>query len=241
MVQMPAFARVDEGFLGLVLNQNSKTEVGVKGLASGASAQKAGVKDGDVIVAYMGKSVHTVEALIKAVKATAPGRTEKLTIKRDGKQIVFNILIVSRDTFLGAGIEALKGKKAPDLTVTNVLTQEKIELSKLVGTPVIIELWATWCPACVGNIPKLSELATKRKGHLRVLALSFEEPEKVRKFFSENKVSYDLVTLDPTNLNLSFMNNSSIPKFIIIDAKGVVVEITQSAANADEVLEHLSP
>lgn len=48
-------------------------------------AAKAGVKNGDVIVAYDGEAVSSPEALIGEVRAASPGDTAELTIVRDGK------------------------------------------------------------------------------------------------------------------------------------------------------------
>ncbi len=234
-----ALAATEEGFLGLILKQETPTKVVVKGTASGASAQKAGVKDEDVLESFKGKKVQNIGEFIKTVKATKPGSFETLKIKRAGKTIAFKLLVVSRETFLGAGIDAMKGKQIPELTATSVATNEKFVLSKLAGTPVVLELWATWCPACAANIPVLEAVAKKYDGKVKVVALSFESPAKVRTFFGDHKVAYDLVATESTDRNLSFMNNSSIPKFIVINAKGIVVEVLHQAQDLGAVLDKL--
>ena len=66
-------ASADEGFLGIVLDQRKPDLVAVKGLASGASAQKAGVAPGDVIVSFNGSKITKSDELIKIIKATTPG------------------------------------------------------------------------------------------------------------------------------------------------------------------------
>ena len=118
---------------GLILTQESPNQVVVKGLASGASAQKAGVKEGDVLVSLKGKKVTIISKFISQTKATKPGKKVTLEVRRAGKVIAFKLLVVSRETFLGAGIDAMKGKQIPELVATNVATNEKFELSKLAG------------------------------------------------------------------------------------------------------------
>ena len=105
---------------------------------------------------------------------------------------------------------------------------------------MVLELWATWCPACEANIPVLDAVAKKYSGHVKVVALSFESPAKVREFFKERKVDYDLVATESTDTNLSFMNNSSIPKFIVINSKGTVVEVMHRADELGAVLDQLN-
>ena len=140
-------------------------------------------------------------------------------MKRHGKSRSFEILIVSRSEFLGAGIEALKGKPLPLLSGQLIFNDRKFDFSTLQGKPTVLELWATWCPACRANIPHLDEFAKKNKGKVNVVALSFESPKKVQHFFSRHRVSYDVVATEPGEVNAAYMSNSTIPKFIIVDQR----------------------
>jgi thiol-disulfide isomerase/thioredoxin len=40
------------------------------------------------------------------------------------------------------------------------------------GTPVLVNLWATWCAPCLKELPTLSRLAGETGGRLKVVALS---------------------------------------------------------------------
>lgn len=229
---LSAFAAGDnatdgQGFLGVVLEPVGPGVIGVAGLASGASAQKVGVKEGDIILKFQGKPVHSSAELIEAVKKTAPGKTAELVVKRGGKVLPFQILIVSRKEFLGEEIEALKGKSAPELVGTNAATGQKIAVSQFAGKPLVIALWATWCPACRHGIPRLDELAKTNKGKLEIMAVTFENLDVVKKFSAETPVSYDMVAADQKNLSMSYMNNASIPKYLLVNAKGIVTGIYQ--------------
>ncbi|RSX49433.1 S1C family serine protease [Bifidobacterium callimiconis] len=59
----------------------------VQSVVSGGPADKAGVKQGDVIVGYNGKTVGSNASLLGFVRATALNDTVKLTVVRDGKTI----------------------------------------------------------------------------------------------------------------------------------------------------------
>ncbi|KHE94109.1 MAG: DegQ family serine endoprotease [Candidatus Scalindua rubra] len=56
-------------------------------------AEKAGLKQGDVIVAYRGEPVTDVGTFRNKVALTRPGSREELTILRDGKQKTLNVTI----------------------------------------------------------------------------------------------------------------------------------------------------
>ena len=63
-----------------------------------------------------------------------------------------------------------------------------LNLGALQGTPVLINLWATWCAPCVKEMPLLDELASEYEGRLRVLTVSqdMQGAEKVEPFFAAN-------------------------------------------------------
>jgi putative serine protease PepD len=56
-------------------------------------AAKAGIRPGDIIVAFEGKRVRTPDALIVAIRARAVGDTVSLTVERDGKEIELKMVL----------------------------------------------------------------------------------------------------------------------------------------------------
>ncbi|MBI3558435.1 MAG: hypothetical protein HY074_19370, partial [Deltaproteobacteria bacterium] len=89
------------------------------------------------------------------------------------------------------------------------------------------------------NIPDLEAVAKKYSGKVKIVALSFESTAKVKAFFKDHAPAYDLVATESNDQNLSYMNNSTIPKFIVVDAKGIVVQVLQRAADLDPILEQM--
>lgn len=236
----PSGAPAEEGFLGIALKQLKPKGVEVEGLASGAYAQKAGVQSGDLIVSYNGAPIDESKELIGLVKASRPGSIAKLVVSRRGKSQSFDILVVSRSEFLGAGIDALRGKPLPELTGTDIFTNKKVKTSQFAGkTPLVVELWATWCPGCRANIGPLDHLSRSRAGSVKVLAVSFEKPRVVRDFFSKHRPGYQLVTMDMNDTSFSYLTNSTIPKFIVADRGGTVVGVFHSADEASVALDGL--
>lgn len=60
----------------------------VSSVVSGGAADKAGVKMGDVIVAYNGNAIESVESVLGYVRASSVGDKAKLTIVRNGTNVI---------------------------------------------------------------------------------------------------------------------------------------------------------
>lgn len=73
----------------------------VESVSSGGAADKSGLKRGDVIVAYNGNSVDSVEALLGYVRAASVGDTAKLTVVRGSNVISINVKLDKAETKTG--------------------------------------------------------------------------------------------------------------------------------------------
>ena len=72
------------------------------------------------------------------------------------------------------GVDRTKaGTPAPDVVFQNP-DGGAFDLTKFKGTPVLVNLWATWCAPCVKELPTLDRLAESRArdGGLNVIAVS---------------------------------------------------------------------
>jgi serine protease Do len=64
----------------------------------GQAADKAGIKQGDVILAVNGKEVNPDETLSFLIANLAPGSTARLSVIRDGKPLTINAIVGTRPT-----------------------------------------------------------------------------------------------------------------------------------------------
>ncbi len=51
---------------------------------------------------------------------------------------------------------------------------------------LLVNLWATWCPPCIEELPSLSRLARKTAGSLLIAAVSTEPEGEVRRFIQRS-------------------------------------------------------
>jgi serine protease Do len=70
-----------------------KEGVFVEQVTAGGPSEKAGMKDGDVIVAINGKPVHDGNQLISTVTATPLGNSLNITVDRDGKRHDLKVVV----------------------------------------------------------------------------------------------------------------------------------------------------
>ena len=104
LAQLKEHGKVTRGWLGVMIQQvtpdlaeNFKLERPIGALVGqvvpGSPADKAGLKAGDVIIAYNGKEVSQMSMLPAMVANTAVGENAKLVLVRDGKKQNINVEI----------------------------------------------------------------------------------------------------------------------------------------------------
>ncbi len=114
------------------------------------------------------------------------------------------------------------GKAAPDFTVRDIESTEH-SLSSYLGKDVLVVFWATWCPACNLEIPHLIELRKEiGEDDLAIIAISNEEPERLKQFTAVKGINYTVAALGNSVLPSPFLGVSSIPTTFFIDQKGQI-------------------
>jgi len=116
-----------------------------------------------------------------------------------------------------------KGKPAPD-AVFNDPDGGEISLGDFKGTPVLINLWATWCAPCVKELPTLDRLAASHRvdGQLGVVAISQDmgPQQSVEAFLGKLKIQ-DLGAFHDPKMGLSgALDAQVLPTSILFDADG---------------------
>lgn len=116
---------------------------------------------------------------------------------------------------------ASRGKDMPDFTVTDP-SGKALKLRDLKGTPVLVNLWATWCGPCVLEMPMLDKLGVDNVGKLRVLTVSQDMGgnDKVAQFFGDKKFAKLEPWLDPDNNLGFFYETGMLPTTVLYDAQG---------------------
>ena len=114
---------------------------------------------------------------------------------------------------------------APDFAVTD-LQGRTVRLSALRGKVVVLNLWTTWCPPCVEEMPSMERLWTSLHGDgFALLAVSQDEEGRhaVEPFVERMRLTFPIL-LDPEHQVGDRYGVWGYPETFVIDRNGYVVE-----------------
>jgi peroxiredoxin len=118
-----------------------------------------------------------------------------------------------------------KGVAAPDFTLPG-LNGNLVSLADYRGKAVLLNIWATWCPPCVAEMPSMEKLYQTMKGEdFDIVAVSIDESgaEAVAAFMEKYKLNFTVLT-DPKGTLKYKYQTTGIPESYIIDKNGTIVE-----------------
>ena len=120
---------------------------------------------------------------------------------------------------------ALEGHPAPDFKLKG-LDGKEVQLASLKNRVVVLNFWATWCPACVYELPDLNKLYEGRKGRgVQVFAVNVKEDvQTVQAFVAEKKLALP-VLLDPDGAVSEVYAMWGLPETVVIGRDGMVKKV----------------
>ncbi|HEU5314989.1 MAG TPA: TlpA disulfide reductase family protein [Chloroflexota bacterium] len=118
------------------------------------------------------------------------------------------------------------GQRAPDFVLTD-MDGRTSTLSDYAGTPVWINVWASWCAPCRAEAPDIDAVyrqANEQSG-VRLLMVSLDpDPAAVRRYLST--VKYGLpVFVDPAARITERYRITGLPTHYFIDRQGVIRDL----------------
>ncbi len=111
---------------------------------------------------------------------------------------------------------------AAPTTAMTTLAGSQLRLAQFAGRPVVVNLWASWCPPCRREMPTLIETAKKRTDIAFVLANQGEGAGAVIRFLSTAGLSPDHVALDQDMALARHYGVQGFPVTLFLDRKGVL-------------------
>lgn len=100
------------------------------------------------------------------------------------------------------------------------LDGKPVTLAGYKGTPVLVNLWATWCAPCIAEMPTLDRAAQALDGKVAVVALNQgDDPAKVQAFLKDKPLAHARPLLDKA-MAVSMAMAANLPTTILYDANG---------------------
>jgi peroxiredoxin len=119
----------------------------------------------------------------------------------------------------------LAGQPLADFTLPD-LQGNMVQLSALRGKVVFINIWATWCPPCIEEMPTMQRLYDRLHDRgLEVLAISVDAlgAQIIGPFMQKHRLTFPAL-LDPEGSIERLYHTNGVPESFIVDKRGILVE-----------------
>jgi len=146
---------------------------------------------------------------------------------------------------LAAGVagQFIAGAHSTELTVSEAIppglflrdaTGARIDLAHYRGHVLVLNFWATWCPACRAELADLSRFAIEEGPHcVDILGVTAEPAEVFTEFTQHVPLPYPVVQSAPgTEEGLGI---SVLPTTLILDGNGAIVRRIEGATTAEHL------
>ena len=116
-----------------------------------------------------------------------------------------------------------------DKTISFKTTQTGIDFDNYKGQKaILIDVFATWCPPCIEEIPVLKEVKEKYKDKFEIVSVLFEkdkDKKEILEFISKNQINYP-ITLGEENFKLAkeLGNVQKIPEMFLFSKDGKFIK-----------------
>ncbi len=98
---------------------------------------------------------------------------------------------------------------------------DQVSLSDYKGKVVFINLWATWCPPCIAELPDLQKLYNNYNDKVVFMFVSNEETEKIKSFLT--KRGLNISAFSPLTQYPGDFETNSIPTTFVLNREGEIV------------------
>lgn len=131
----------------------------------------------------------------------------------------------------------LIGKKLPEFSLPVLGEPERIVTNEdLLGTPFLLNVWASWCPTCRVEHPYIEELA--ESGAVRVVGFNYrDETEDAQAWLARFGNPYELSIQDYSGRYAIDLGVYAAPESFLVDADGTII-FKQIGAVTPEIIEN---
>ncbi len=131
------------------------------------------------------------------------------------------------------------GDLAPEIDLTS-MTGDHIVLSQLVGRPVLVNFWATWCGPCREEFPALVRKYKQYQSQgLVIIGVNFQDDNSdtgIQTFMRNTLVNFPIVRDTGERVGRMYRING-LPTSVFIDRKGIVRDIVVGGPMTDDFID----
>lgn len=114
------------------------------------------------------------------------------------------------------------GNRLPDVEFMT-FAGDPIRLKEMVGQPLIVNFWATWCGPCKQEIPLLQDAFDKHQSDgLKLIAITDEDKSVVEPFVQNQGMTFPIM-FDKSGRASNKYGIQGIPTTFFLDRDGVII------------------
>ncbi len=190
------------------------------------------------------RDVATWIALVLSALVIVTSAAMAVVLRGAGQPTIYDLSeLTQAPTEAPPVVRALVGQPAPDAAFTNLATGERGRLSELRGRVVVLNLWATWCPPCLRELPDLNRLDQDYGPlGLTVVALSDESVQTIQSFVQARTFEFMVAQAPIGALDAAYeAARRTLPTTFVIDREGIVRSVESGARDYAHFAEIVQP
>lgn len=105
-----------------------------------------------------------------------------------------------------------------------------LSLEDFRGKVIFLNMWATWCPPCIAEMPNINKLYNEMGHEVAFVMVALDEDFETAKAFNERK-GYNLPIYALRSNRPAMYQSSTVPTTYVINAKGQLVLTHKGMSN----------
>lgn len=115
----------------------------------------------------------------------------------------------------------------------------RTRLDALAGKPVVINLWASWCPPCRREMPALQQAQARNSDIVFVFANQGEDADTIRRYLAAEHVEIANVILDRERDIARHAGSPALPTTLFFDRRGKLLHTRMGQLSAASLARQL--
>jgi thiol-disulfide isomerase/thioredoxin len=141
---------------------------------------------------------------------------------------------------MSGAILMMENTGLPKVSLTT-LAGEPADLAKLAaGKPMVVNLWATWCPPCLREMPLLAAAQKQEQGVRFVFANQGEDGTTAQRYLTDARLELDNVLLDSGGRFAREVGSMGLPTTLFYDAGGRLIDTHMGQLSAASLASKLN-
>jgi thiol-disulfide isomerase/thioredoxin len=164
------------------------------------------------------------------------------------RKLLLSLLAGACTAGVGGAAVLLVGQPRTDIALPTAtfttLDGNPVRFDAFLGKPVVVNLWATWCPPCRREMPVLQQAQARNNEVVFVFANQGETADAVRRYLATEHIDIANVILDVNREVARHVGSRALPTTLFFDGKGRLRSARMgqlSAATLAQQLESLRP